>query len=82
MLIATRENAGPFISPDLIAALNRLGSGLSDPAQLSGQAYALAGIVGSPAGSASEIVDPADAFLRVSGDYRTLAAALDWLKIE
>ncbi|NUQ37272.1 MAG: hypothetical protein HUU23_05640 [Caldilineales bacterium] len=81
VLIATRENAGPFISPDLMAALNRLGSGLTDPAQLSGQTYALAGVVGAAPGSASETLDPADAFLRIAGDYRSLAAAFDWLKI-
>jgi len=82
VLLATREGAGDFVSPDLVTALQRLGSGITNPDHLIGQAHALAGVVGAGQGSAAETIDPADAFLRVAGDYRTLAAALDWLKIE
>ncbi|MCP4165715.1 MAG: hypothetical protein GY759_07455 [Chloroflexi bacterium] len=82
VLIATREGAGDFVSPSLIDALAQVGSGVTDPARLRGQAFALAGIAGAAPGTASEIIDPADAFLRISGDFRTLAAALDWLAIE
>ena len=82
VLLATREGAGDFVSPDLVTALQRLGSGITNPDQLLGQAHALAGVVGAGQGSAAETIDPADAFLRVAGDYRTLAAALDWLRIE
>ncbi len=82
VLIATREGVGDFAPPSLIDALAQVGSGVTDPAQLQGQAFALAGIAGTAPGAASEIIDPADAFLRISGDFRTLAAALDWLTIE
>ena len=52
------------------------------PSRTSGQAHALAGIVSAAPGTAAETIDPADAFLRIDGDFRTLAAAFDWLKIE
>lgn len=82
VILATREGAGEAITPDLIAALRRLGSGVADPAALAGQAHALVGVVKAPPGTAAEVVDPADAFLRIDGDFRTLAAAFDWLRID
>jgi hypothetical protein len=82
VILATREGAGDFVSPELVSALRRLGSGVSDPATLQNRAHAFAGLVGAAPGTASEIVQPDDAFLRIAGDFRTLAAALDWLRVE
>ena len=82
VILATREGAGDFVSPELVSALRRLGSGLSDPATLQNQAHAFVGLVGAAPGTASEVVQPDDAFLRITGDFRTLAAALDWLRVE
>jgi hypothetical protein len=82
VLIATREGAGDFVSPGLVGALQRLGSAISSPEQLAGRAYALAGVAGATPGSAAETIDDADAYLAISGDFRTLAAAFDWLAIK
>ncbi len=82
VILATREGAGTFVSAELIAALRGLGSGLTTPAELNGYAHALVGIVGAAPGTAAEVLDPNDAFLRIAGDFRSLAAAFDWLRIE
>ncbi|NOX61351.1 MAG: hypothetical protein GXP42_05320 [Chloroflexi bacterium] len=82
VLLATREGAGDFVSDELVAALQRLGSAISSPAQLKGQAHAFAGVAAAAPGTAAETLDPADAYLAISGDFRTLAAAFDWLTIE
>jgi hypothetical protein len=82
VLIATREGAGDFISSELVSALQRLGSAVTSPEQLAGRAYALAGVAGATPGSAAETIDDADAYLAISGDFRTLAAAFDWLAIK
>ncbi len=82
VLLVTREGAGEFVSPELVAALARLGSAVTAPEQLAGQAHALAGIAGAVPGSAAETLDANDAYLAISGDFRTLAAAFDWLAIK
>lgn len=82
VILATREGAGAFVSDELIAALRRLGSGVTAPDDLTGRAHALVGVVGAAPGTAAEVIDPADAFLRIAGDFRTLSAAFDWLRIE
>ena len=82
VILATRQGAGDFISPDLVSALRRLGSAVATPGDIAGQAHALTGIVGAAPGAAAEVIAPEDAFLRINGDFRTLAAAFDWLRIE
>ncbi len=37
-------------------------------------------VPGAPPGSAAEAIAP-DAFIRVAGDFRTLAAAVDWVEL-
>ncbi|NOZ51442.1 MAG: hypothetical protein GXP37_15560, partial [Chloroflexi bacterium] len=81
VILATQAGAGDIISPELITALQRLGSGLTSPDELAGQAHALVGIVAAAApapdtlsgpgqGTAAEVVLPDNAFLRISGDFR------------
>jgi formyltetrahydrofolate synthetase len=82
VLIATREGAGDFVSPELVRALGRLGSAVTSPEQLAGRAYALAGVAGAAPGSAAETIAPDDAYLEISGDFRALAAAFDRLSIK
>ncbi|RME80188.1 MAG: hypothetical protein D6775_16800, partial [Caldilineae bacterium] len=82
VVIATREGAGDFVSAELVRALRRLGSAVQQPDELRGRAHALIGVVGAAPGTAAEQIAAQDAFLRVSGDFRTLAAAFDWLSIE
>ncbi|HIQ12613.1 MAG TPA: hypothetical protein EYH29_07075 [Caldilineales bacterium] len=82
VILATREGAGEFVSPELATALGRLGSAVRSPADLAGRAHALVGVVGAGPGSAAETIDARDAYLEVSGDFRTLAAAFDWMEIQ
>ncbi len=82
VILATREGAGGFLTAEAIAAFRRLGSSASAPADLAGRAHALVGVAGAAPGTAAEVIDPADAFLRIDGDFRTLAAAFDWLNID
>ena len=80
--LATREGAGDFVSPELVTALQRLGSGAASPEQIAGRAHALVGVAGAAPGSAAETIAPDDAYLELSGDFRTLAAAFDFLEIK
>ena len=51
------------------------------PDRLAGQAHALVGVRGAAPGAAAETIAPEDAFVRVAGDFRTLAAAVDWVEL-
>ncbi len=82
VILATREGAGDYVSPELMAALGRLGSSLASPEDLAGKSLALVGVVGAGPGSAAETMDADNAYLEISGDFRTLAAAFDWLEIK
>ena len=54
---------------------------MASPADLAGQSHALVGVQGAAPGPAAEEIKPGDAFVRVAGDFRTLAAALDWVEL-
>jgi hypothetical protein len=83
VLLATREGAGEHVTPELVAALRSLGSAVTSPEQLAGQAHALAGLTHAPASpSAAETIAPDDAYLAITGDFRALAAALDKVSIK
>jgi hypothetical protein len=78
--LATKWPATPHLTPAALAALQTVGSSATSLADLQGQSHALVGIKGAAPGSASEAISP-DAFVRVAGDFRTLAAAVDWLEL-
>ncbi len=80
--VATKGDAGAHMTLDAVAALRSLGSGVEGPESLAGMAHALVGIKGAAPGSAAEQLAPGDASLRVAGDFRTLAAALDWIELK
>ncbi|MCO6450659.1 MAG: hypothetical protein J5I90_07695 [Caldilineales bacterium] len=82
VILSTSEGAGEFVSPELVAAMRRLGSDINDPAEVVDQAHVLIGVAGAAPGTAAEQIDVRDAYLLVEGDFRTLAAAFDWLHIE
>ncbi len=78
--LATKGAATRHLTPAALAALQSVGSKITSPAALENFAHALAGVKGAPPGSASEAVGT-DAYLRVGGDFRTLAAAVDWVEL-
>ena len=79
--LATKGDATAHLTPAAITALRSLGSRAASPADLVGQSHALVGVQGAAPGTAAEEVKPGDAFVRVAGDFRTLAAALDWVEL-
>ena len=79
--VATKGDAGANLTPAAVQALAGLGSRAQVPADLQGMAHALIGVQGAVPGAAAEEIQPADAFVRVAGDFRTLAAAVDWAEI-
>jgi Interleukin-like EMT inducer len=81
VVLATKGDASAHLTPGAIAALRALGSRVASAGDLAGQAHALVGIQGAAPGSAAEVIAPGDAFLRVSGDFRKLAAAVDWVEL-
>jgi hypothetical protein len=83
VLVATRGNAGAFISQAAVDGLGAIGAAL-DLATAQTQQFLVVGVKGAAPGSAAQAVDPADAFLRISRnrDYRTLAAAVDRIWME
>ncbi len=81
VVLATKGDASAHLTPAAIAALRGVGSRVASTGDLAGQAHALVGIQGAAPGSAEEVIAPASAFLRISGDFRTLAAAVDWVEL-
>jgi hypothetical protein len=82
VLVATYGAATAYLSEEALAALNTLGAALTRE-DVQGKYFALAGVKGAPSQTAAQVIDAADAFLRVSlnSDRRPLAAAVDWLQI-
>jgi Interleukin-like EMT inducer len=80
--VATKGDAGANLTAAAVEALRNLGSRAQAPADLQGMAHALVGVQGAAPGTAVEEMQPGDAFVRVAGDFRTLAAALDWVELE
>ncbi|MCX6031429.1 MAG: hypothetical protein NT169_19290 [Chloroflexi bacterium] len=81
VVLATKGDATANLTPAAVAALRGLGSRVTAAAELTGQAHALVGIQGAAPGAAAEAIGSKDVFLRVAGDFRTLAAAVDWAEL-
>jgi hypothetical protein len=77
VLVASRGDASAFLTDDGVAAINSLGGDVTLE-QLRGNYLALAGVKGAALGSAAQVIDPFEAFLRISlnRDRRTLAGAV------
>jgi hypothetical protein len=80
--VATKGDAGANLTRAAVEALRNLGSRVQAPVDLQGMAHALIGVQGAAPGAAAEEIKPGDAFVRVAGDFRALAAALDWAELE
>ncbi len=82
VIVASRGNATAFLTADAVSALRSLGADVSAES-LAGQFFAIVGVKDAAPGSAAQVIDPADAFLRVSlnRDRRTLAGAVDWVEV-
>jgi hypothetical protein len=82
VILATKGDATANLTPAAVDALRGLGSRVNSAAELTGQAHALVGVQGAMPGTAAEVIGPQDVFLRVAGDFRTLAAAVDWVELD
>jgi len=82
VLIATYGDASAYLGAESLAALSTIGATLTADA-VRGAYVAVAGVKGAAPGSAAQVVDANDAFLRVTlnRDRRPLAAAVDWLSV-
>ena len=80
--VATRGDAAANLTPAAVEALRGAGSRAASPADLAGNAHALIGVRGAAPGTAAEEIKPGDAFVRVAGDFRSLAAAVDWVELD
>jgi hypothetical protein len=78
---ATKGSAGR-LNQAAVDALQNIGSRATDPTELTGMAHAIVGVKGAAPGAAEEQIASTDAYLRVGGDFRSLAAALDWVEID
>lgn len=81
VVMASKGDAAMYINQAAVAAMQRLGSRVTAPEDVSGQAHALVGVQGARPGTAAEVIAPEDAYLSVSGDFRHLAAAVDWVEL-
>lgn len=83
VLVASYGDAGAHLTEEAVAALQAIGAGVTR-VELKNNYFAIAGIQGAAPGTAAVVLDPADAFLRISlnRDRRPLAAAVDWVRIE
>ena len=77
VLAVTSGDATAFLSEAALQAMRRIGADLPQ-SQVQGQYFAVAGVTGAAPGTAVQVIDDEDAFLRVSlnRDRRTLAAAV------
>ncbi|NJN82812.1 MAG: hypothetical protein HC802_11405 [Caldilineaceae bacterium] len=82
VLIVSNGDATSFLGEEAVESLRHVGSNLSLEA-LQGGYFAIAGVAGAQPGSAAVVVDPDEAFLRISlnRDRRSLAAAVDWIEV-
>jgi hypothetical protein len=81
VVLATKGDASAHLNQAAVDAIRNLGSRVSSPADLAGQSHALVGIQGAAPGAAAETIAAKDAFLRIWGDFRELAAAVDWVEV-
>lgn len=79
VVVATKGEAARHLTAAARSALARLGvaADLSADASL-----AAVGVQGAGQGRAAQALAPGDAYLKVGGDARPLAAAVDWVRIE
>jgi hypothetical protein len=82
VLAASSGDATAYLTVEAIAGLKALGAGVT-PEQLAGNHFALIGVQGAASDTAALVIDPNEAFLRISlnRDRRPLAAAVDWVEI-
>ena len=82
VLVVTYGDATAFLGDDALAALGAIGASLAAD-DVRGNYLAIAGVKGAAPGSAAQVIDANDAFLRVSlnRDRRPLAAAVDWISV-
>ena len=82
VLVVTYGDASAYLGEDALAALGTIGAALTAD-DVRGAYFAVAGVKGASPGSAAQVVDANDAFLRVSlnRDRRPLAAAVDWVSV-
>ena len=83
VLAATLGDANAHLTPEAIEALRGIGAEIS-PYGPGYNVFAIVGVQGAAPGTAAVVVDPAEAFLRVSlnRDRRPLAAAVGSLSVE
>ena len=83
VLVATKDDAGRFLTDEAVAALGTLGSKV-DLREYPGQFHVLVGVKGAAPGSAAEVVGTPSAYLRLGGypDFRTLGIAVDSIALE
>lgn len=82
VLVASRGDAGAFLTEEAVAGLGSLGADLSQEA-LQGQFLALIGVKGAAPGTALQSIAAPEAFLRLglNPDRRALAAAVGKIEI-
>ncbi len=82
VLVASHGNATANLTADAVDGLRNLGADVTVDT-LQGQFFAIIGLQGAVPGSATVVIDPTNAFLRISldRDRRPLAAAIDQISI-
>ncbi|MFN8487066.1 MAG: interleukin-like EMT inducer domain-containing protein [Caldilineaceae bacterium] len=83
VLAVSNGNATAFLTQAAVDGLRGVGADVTLE-RLHGQHFALIGVQGAAPGSAALTLDPKEAFLSLSlnRDRRTLAAAVDWVRVE
>ncbi|MCS7221878.1 MAG: interleukin-like EMT inducer domain-containing protein [Anaerolineae bacterium] len=83
VVAATRGPGTAHLTDQAWAALQEIGAG-QDPRGIPGVSHAIIGVKGALPGSAVEVVRTGGAYLRIgrNPDRRSLAAAVDWVRLE
>lgn len=83
VLVVSNGDATAHLTSEAVDGLRAIGADVTLEG-LAGQHFAIAGVQGAASGSAAQVLDANEAFLRISlnRDRRPLAAAVDWVKVE
>lgn len=83
VIAAMQGDGARYLTDAAVAALHSVGSGI-DPRQDVNRSHALVSVKGTPAGSAAEVWEVGQSWLRLGSnpDDRTLAAAIDFLSVK
>jgi hypothetical protein len=82
VLVVSHGDATAHLTEEAVEGLRAIGADVTLE-EIKGNHFAIVGVKGAAPGAAAQVIDPTEAFLRISlnRDRRPLAAAVDWVRV-